>query len=137
MDEHEVERLAKAMGARAAEQLDVERLASAVVARLRADRAHAEGPKRAWRTGPLVLRLAAALAVLLTGGILVRGTLERNGSPPTAMLTAPILRDLSADELAEVFDSLAIEAPVHEGMAFGVENLDEAQLKELLRLMEG
>lgn len=136
MDEHQIERVAKAMGARAADRLDVDRVAAAVVARLRADRAYATRPKRVWWTAPVVLRLAAALAVLVTGGVLVRGVLE-NGSGPAAGMIAPILRDLSADELTEVFDSLAIEAPVHDGVAIGLESLNEAQLNELLRLLEG
>ena len=123
------------MGGRAADQLDVERVAAAVVARLHADLVTAARPKHVWWTAPAVLRLAAALAVLVTGGVLVRGALE-NGSEPAAAI-APILRDLSADELTEVFVSLSIEAPVHEGVAIGLESLNEAQLNELLRLMEG
>lgn len=83
-----------------------------------------------------MLRLAAAVAVLVTGGVLVREALE-NGSEPAAVMIAPILRDLSADELMEVFDSLGVEAPVHEGVAIGLESLNEAQLNELLRLLEG
>lgn len=84
----------------------------------------------------MALRLAAALAVLVTGGVLVRGALD-HGSETGAVVSAPILHDLSVDELAEVFDSLAIEAPVHDGVAIGLESLNEAQLNELLRLMEG
>jgi hypothetical protein len=135
MDEDRLERVAKTLGARAADRLDVERVAARVVARLRADGAQAARLRRAWWSAPAVLQLAAALAVLVTGGVLVRGALE-NGSEPAAVV-APILRDLSADELAEVFDSLSIEAPVHEGVAVGLESLNEAQLNELLRLMEG
>ncbi len=134
MDEHQLERVAKTLGARAADQLDVERVAAAVVARLRADRAETERPQRVWWTAPMVLRLAAALAVLVAGGVLVRGALENGSESP---MVAPILRDLSTDELTEVFDSLSVEAPVHDGVAIGLENLSEAQLKELLRLMEG
>jgi len=135
MDEHQIERVAKVLGDRAAERLDVERVAGAVVARLRADHAAVPRPARLWRRAPMVLRLAAALAVLVTGGVLVRGALE-NGAEPAAII-APILRDLSADELTEVFDSLGVEAPVHESVAVGLESLNEAQLRELLRLMEG
>ncbi len=137
MEDHELEELAKALGQRPAAQLDVERVAANVLARLRADRAEALRPKRAWWTAPMVLRLVAAVAVLVTGGVLVRGALDRGRSPAVAMVTAPILRGLSADELTEVFDSLAIEAPIHDGVAIGLESLNEAQLKELLRLLEG
>ena len=135
MDEHQIERLAKDLGAGAADRLDVEHVAAGVLARLRADRATAGRPARIWWGPPMVLRLAAALAVLVTGGVLVRGALE-NGSEPAALI-APILGDLSADELTEMFDSLGVEVPVHDGVAIGLESLNEAQLSELLRLMEG
>ncbi len=137
MEDHEIERMAREIGAWAADRLDVERVAAGVVARLRADRVAAEQPQRAWWAAPIVLRLAAAVAVLIGGGVLVRGVLEHHAPRPAAAVSAPMLRDLSADELIEVFDSLAIEAPVHEGLAVGLENLNEAQLQELLRLMEG
>ena len=135
MDEHQLERLATTLGARAADRLDVERVAAGVVARLRADRAEATRPKRVWWRAPMVLRLAAALAVLVTAGVLVPRALDNGAEPPVGI--SPILGDLSADELTEVFDSLSIEAPVHEGVAIGFESLNEAQLNELLRLMEG
>jgi len=135
MDEPWLERVAKVMGARAAARLDVERVAVGVVARLRADRAEATRRKRVWWRAPMVLRLAAALAVLVTAGVLVPGVLDHRPEP--AAVIAPILGDLSADELTEVFDSLSIEAPVHETVAVGFEDLNEAQLQELLRLMEG
>jgi hypothetical protein len=135
MDENRLEQVAKTLGTRAADRLDVERVTAGVVARLRADHAQTARPQRAWWSAPMALRLAAALAVLVTGGVLVRGALE-NGSESAAAI-APILRDLSAEELTEVFDSLSIEAPVHEGVAVGLESLNEAQLNELLRLMEG
>jgi hypothetical protein len=135
MEDHEIERLVRATGQQAADRLDVERVAARVVARLREDRAAARRPARAWWSSPRVLRLAAALAVLVTGGILVRGVWE-NGAEP-GLMVAPMLRDLSADELTEVYDSLGVEAPVHEGVAVGLESLSEAQLSELLRLMEG
>lgn len=122
------------MGARAADRLDVERLAATVVARLRADGGRAHSSKRVRWSAPPLLRLAAALAVLVAGGVLVRGAWERGSESP---MIAPMLRDLSTDELAEVFDSLSVEAPVHDGVAIGLENLNEAQLRELLRLMEG
>lgn len=134
MEDHEIEQLARAMGRHAGDHLDVERVAAGVVARLRADRPARRQPARAWWRPPLLLRLAAALAVLVTGGILVRGRLETRSEPAAVM---PALGDLSVDELTEVFDSLGLQAPVHEGVAVGLEDLNEAQLRELLRLMEG
>lgn len=135
MEEREIERVAREMGRNVADQLNVEQVAAGVVARLRADRALGPRPRRLWWAAPVALRLAAALAVLVTGGVLVRGALDR--SQPVAAVTDPVLRDLSADELTEVFDSLAVEAPIHEVVAVGLDNLTEEQLKELLLLLEG
>lgn len=136
MDDRDLEKLARALGQGAGDRLDVERVAAGLVARLRADRERAAQPQRAWWTGPMVLRLAAALAVLAVGGAVARGRLHRS-EPATAVVAVPALRDLTGDELIEVFDSLGVEAPVHEGLAAGLESLNEAQLKELLSLMEG
>ncbi len=135
MDQRNLEKLAKILGAGPAEQLNVERVAERVVARLRSDR---ERPRLWWST-PTVWRAAAAAALLVTGGVLVRHALERRPSEQVANAGTPVLRGLSTDELEEVFDSLALEAPVHEvaGGGGGLESLTEAQLKELLRMMEG
>lgn len=137
MEEHEIERLAGSLGDRAAERLDVERVAAGVVARLRAEREQARAPRRVWWTAPALLRLAAALAVLIAGGTVARVALHRPEAQPTAVVAVPMLRELTDDELIEVFDSLGVEAPVYEGLATGLESLNEAQLKELLSLMEG
>ena len=137
MEDREIERAVKDLGGHAAERLDVERVAAGVVARLRADRALGQAHRPAWWPTPMLLRLAAALVMLVGGGVLVRGALRHPTPQPTATATVPVLRDLTDDELIEVFDSLGVEAPVHDGLAAGLENLNEAQLKELLSLMEG
>lgn len=137
MEEHEIERVAESLGERAAERLDVERVAAGVVARLRADRAQAQAPRRVWWAPPTLLRLAAALVVLIAGGTVARVALHHPEAQSTAVVAVPMLRELTDDELIEVFDSLGVEAPVYEGLATGLESLNEAQLKELLRLMEG
>jgi hypothetical protein len=137
MEDHDMERVAKSLGAQAADRLDVERVTAGVLARLRADDAQARAPRRPWWAPPVLLRLAAALAVLVGGGILARGALRHPAAHSTAVVSVPILRELTNDELIEVFDSLGVETPVHEGLAVGLESLNEAQLKELLSLMEG
>jgi hypothetical protein len=137
MEDHELEQAAGRLGARAARRLDVERVATGVLARLRADQGKSRAPRHAWWTAPMLLRLAAALAILITGGILTRGALRHPAPPSSAVVSVPMLRQLTNDELIEVFDSLGVETPVHDGLAVGLENLNEAQLKELLSLMEG
>jgi hypothetical protein len=137
MEDHDIERVATSLGAHAADRLDVEQVAARVLARLRADSAQVRAPRRWWWAPRVLLRLAAALAVLIGGGILARGALRHPAPPPTAVVSVPILRELTNDELIEVFDSLGVETPVHEGLAVGLESLNEAQLKELLSLMEG
>jgi hypothetical protein len=137
MEDHELERVAASLGANAAERLDVERVAAGVVARLRTDQAQSQAPRHAWWTAPMLLRLAAALAILVTGGVLTREALRHTAARPSAVVPVPILRELTNDELIEVFDSLGVEAPVQEGLAVGLESLNETQLKELLSLMEG
>jgi hypothetical protein len=136
MEDHELERVAGSLGARAARRLDVERVAAGVLARLRAEQEESPLPRRTWWAAPMLLRLAAVLALLVTGGILTRGA-WRHAAPPSAVVSVPMLRELTNDELIEVFDSLAVETSVHDGLAVGLENLNEAQLKELLSLMEG
>jgi hypothetical protein len=137
MEDHDIERVARRLGARAGDRLDVERVAAGVAARLRQDGARVRSPRPSWWASPVALRLAAALAVLIGSGVLARGVLRHPAARPTTVVSVPILRELTNDELLEVFDSLGVETPVHEGLAGGLESLNEAQLKELLSLMEG
>lgn len=129
------EELARRLGDAAAERLDLGRVADGVVARLRADREPDRSIARIWWRRPAALRIAAALAVLLGGAVVFRSTLEQPES--TALVPAPVLRELSTDQLEEVFDSLGYEAPISEQVVIGLDDLDEGQLRELLRLMEG
>jgi hypothetical protein len=133
MNERDLESLAKRLGVESAERLDVDRVAERVVARLRADR---DRPP-IWASRSTLWRAAAAAALLVTAGVLARHTLQRGPSEQVANANVPVLGGLSTDELQEVFDSLALDAPVHEAVSGGLESLTEAQLKELLRLMEG
>lgn len=137
MEDREIERAVQRIGAEAAARLDVERVAAGVLARLRADRTERPGARPAWWTAPLLLRLAAVLVVLAAGGVALRGALHHPAATPAGIVAVPGLRELTDDELIEVFDSLGVEAPVHEGLAAGLESLNESQLKELLSLMEG
>jgi hypothetical protein len=136
MNEHEIEQFARGLGDRAAARLHVETVVSGVLQRLRAGGGLTRRGLFRGR-GATFLQIAAALAVLAGGGIVLRSALERGTATPTSAMPAPVLGGLSTDELEEMFDSLAVEAPVHEFAAGGLESLNEAQLTELLQQMEG
>ena len=78
--------------------------------------------------------MAAAVAILAGAGLVTRAVLLER--PPTAALMAPWLSELSAEELHEVLDSMAFEAPVPRDLAVGLTDLTETQLRELLAQME-
>jgi len=143
VNDHDVrdERLqaqARRLGAQAAERLDVERTAAAVVQRLR------EPPATTavrWAR-PTWLRIAAAVVLLLGGGVVYRGT--RVAGPATAVAGWEGLTGLSSDQLRALIQSL--DEPVRriaeeEGLASaqeaGLEDLSAGQLRELLRSLEG
>ncbi len=133
MEEPQLEKLAKRLGARAAENLDVEKAAQGVLQRLRTE------PPRVvwWRRMPRLQSVAAAAVIVLTAGIvtvsqIVTGSGELADPPPLAELQA-----LTSDELEQVFDSLIVDAPVYEYTGFGLQDLNEGQLQELLNRMEG
>ncbi len=141
LSEQDIERLARGLGREAAGRLDVERVAARVVARLRAPAPAAERRLSwVWWRAPLLLRLAAALAVIVGGSLTLRSAFwsaSREPAPRGAVASVPWLTDLSAEELVEVFDSLAVDAPVYPGVAAGLQALDETELRELLRRLEG
>ena len=127
MNESELERIAARLGDRAAARLDVDRTAEAVVARLRTPRAvH-------WWGSPALLRLAAAIALTIGGGMFAYRTTSRS-----VELAAPVLlQALSSRELEEVLDSLSFDTRPPENAAVGLPDLNDEQLRDLLRRMEG
>ena len=131
MDEKQLTEIASRLGSGAAERLDVDGVARRVVAELR------ESPARVawWHITP-VLRAAAVVAMLVSGGVIVnRLGNDAIGRPG---LAAPVgLEDFSATELAEVLDSLDQITPVYQLAPASLDDLDETQLQELLAAMEG
>lgn len=134
-DDRRLRDVARGLGAAAAERVDVERVAAGVVARLRDDRNAGGSRERPWWRRPALLRIAAAVALLVGGGLVAREVLDRR--EPGLGATLPALVELSTTELEEISDSLSFETPLHESVAVGLEDLTEEQLRELLRLMEG
>lgn len=131
MHDRDIERMATDLGRRAGDDLDVERVAATVVGRLRA----AGGPAHPTPWGRW-LALAASLAVAAGTGYLTFGT---PGAPPPApaAIGSPVLDALTATELGEVLDSLILDAPLAQWAGATLNDLDAAQLAELLTILEG
>ena len=135
-----LQELAQRLGTRAAERLDVERAAQAVVARLREERRAPLRGTWTWRR-PAWLKIAAALVVVVGAGVVARGVW-----PARPGVTLPVetvdLSDMSAPQLRELLRS--VEQPGDEGGAaepvwsqdVGLEDLSPAQLRALLASME-
>lgn len=131
-DDGALRALARRLGAGAAERLDVERTAATVVQRLREQ----PGTRRAW------LRIAAAVAVLLGGGFVLRQVLTGSDAPgQTAYFVADDIVDLTPEELREVLaainDTTELEMPVPDALGGSLEQLDAQQLRAVLRTLEG
>lgn len=129
MNEEKLIEAARQLGARAAERIDVEATARAVVERLRA-----QPVRRTTWVRTTWLRVAAALAIVVGGGFVVKSLVP---SPQSAVpsLIADDLRDLSTDELRSLltsFDQIIEESAVPDSTA-DLPELDAQQLRQLLR----
>ena len=130
MNEHDIERVAAELGS--AINIDVEGTAQRVVAELRMGTPHVP-----WWRGTAALRAAAAVAVLVTGGVLVDRAFD-DSAPGNAAIALPVgLEELSTTDLTEVLDSLDLFTPASEFVPLSFNELDEEQLRELLAAMEG
>jgi hypothetical protein len=134
--------LAKAMGAldaraaRAAARVDAERVAARVLERLRSE-PDVVGPLRPWR----VLRIAAALALLVTGGVVVRRVMRDDAvTVVRAALPVDVPESLSTRQVEAVFEAVAAvpsdTAVIMTSAAVSVEDLNEAELRALLQAMQ-
>jgi hypothetical protein len=132
MDERELERLAPELGARAAAGVDPVATGRRVEHRLRAEPVRVE-----WWRRPGLLAAAAVLLVLAGGLLAGRGFLGQAGGSDVELPTPIELVELGTSELAEVLDSLTYEAPVSDLLPPTLANLDEPQLEQLLRSLEG
>jgi hypothetical protein len=122
-----------ARAARAASGVDAGRVADRVLARLRTEPVEAAAPR--WRTA---LRLAAAIAVLATGTVVVRVLTE--GARPAAVAALPMdLPDsLSSAQAAALIEAVAAgsDSAGITAAAITVDDLDEAELRALLQAMQ-
>lgn len=125
------------LGQAAAGKVDVDRMAVAVVERLRSDASRATG--RAWGSiRPTWLRMAAAVLVLAGGGLVVR----QMGGPTTAHgahFVTDDLTDLSADQLQDMLSTLdeTLELGSTTLPEADLDDLDAQQLQAVLRSLEG
>ena len=139
--DEELRHAAQRLGAAAADRLDVERTAQAVVARLRAGDAPAR-PPISWMQ-PAWMRAAAGVVLILGAGLLVYWRLHQppqtGDVPSVAVASAGEFEDVTSGQLREVLDGLdktvEMTPTVHAGEA-GVEDLSEPQLQSLLKTME-
>ena len=125
--------LAQLLGAEAAERLDVERTAQAVVRRLR------DQPRAVRiRLLPAWLSLAATIVVVLGGGLVWR-SLRPNGSAPVLAPAGLDLNNLSADELREVLSTVdqPLDVEPTGSTETGLDDLTPRELRNLLRALEG
>jgi hypothetical protein len=134
-DDARLEGLAKQLGRKAGDRLNVEATARKVVERLR------EQPVRrvAW-VQQTWLRIAAALVIVLGGAVAVRRNLVRSDAAHTAHLVADDLSDLSAEELRDVlgsFDQLIGDSMAVPEGSTDLHELDAQQLRAVLRSLEG
>jgi hypothetical protein len=130
----ELERLAGRLGMKAAERLDVERTAAAVLERLRADRA----ARRPWYIQPTWLRAAALVVLMVGAGLVVRGRWF-SGPAHSGHYVREELQDLSADQLREVLGSLdqTLNDAAVEPADDDFSDLTTEQLQALLQSLEG
>ncbi len=133
-EDPELERLARGLGAAAAERLDLDRTVQGVLGRLKSARVE----ERPLWAQPRVLRIAAAVIVLIGGGFAARALLQPSPAPVAAARGGSEVDDLSADQLSQLLPALdsagdAADAP-DEG---GIEGLSATELRRLLAAMRG
>jgi hypothetical protein len=131
-EEHELEALAKQLGDREAEGIDAERVATAVLARLKTEPAVAH-----WWRRPVLRQVAAAAVLVLAVGLFVARPGTRQPPSPGEVPLVVSLDELAPPELAEIIDSLAVDAPVSEFVPASLEDLSARQLELLLENLEG
>lgn len=137
MNEDRLNQVARQLGARAAERLDVAETARKVVTRLREEPAQPAGVVWIHQTW---VRIAATVVVLIGGGVAL-GVFPPGFRPSThaAHLVADDLNDLSTDELQDMlssFDEIVTDS-VAVPESSDLRELDARDLRAVLRDLEG
>ena len=138
MDDAKLEELARRLGAGAAERLNVERVAGAVVERLRNESKIVRRGPSPWWMQPRWLRAAAVVVLMVGVGLVVRVRMQ-SGSRQSAHYIAEELQDLSTSQLREVLGTLneTLEAASPPSSDDDLNDLTTEQLQALLRSLEG
>ncbi len=134
-EDRELHDAARRLGGRAADRLDVEATARAVVERLREPAA-----TRPASLPPAWLRIAAAVVILVGGATLGRRLLvDPTGGHAMAHFVTDDLTDLSAEQLREVLTTLdeTLDAGSTALPETDLDDLDAQQLRTVLRSLEG
>ena len=139
LHDDKLQEVARRLGARAAERLDVERTAAAVVARLRTEpRAEVRvlgGIRPAW------LRIAAVLLLVVGAGVVALNVRSPQLTTPVPSASAGgELSELSGDELRVVLEALGEPGGEPQAVSpqdVGLEDLSAPQLRALLESLEG
>lgn len=135
MNDPDLRELAQRAGAPASRRLNTDRVVERVLGRLR-DEGAREAVVRPPSFRTRWLRIAAAIVLMVTGGVVARHVLTTDATQ--ARFAVPLAwEELDADEWGEVLDSLTYHAPVHDYIATTtLYDLTEEQLRELLSQME-
>jgi hypothetical protein len=137
LQDAELRALAQRLGTEAADRLDPDSTARAVVRRLR------DQPGAVDRTPPLRtwLSLAAAVVLLLGAGLVWRnGRRQNESASATALAPAGLdLNSLTADQLREVLSTVdqPLDVDPNGSAETGLDDLTPRELRSLLRSLEG
>ena len=141
LHDDKLQEVARRLGARAADRLDVERTAQAVVERLRTE-PRADVRVLGW-IQPAWLRIAAVLLLLVGAGVVALNV--RGPQLTTSPLLPPAsaggeLSELSGNELRIVLAALEEPSAERQGVSpqdVGLEDLSALELRALLESLEG
>lgn len=136
LQDAELRRLAERLGEQAADRLDVERTAGAVLQRLRNEASRKHSIPH-WWSQPSWLRVAAAVVLMAGAGVVLRLQFGPRHPPH---YVADDLRDLSTDQLREVLgtlDQTLAEPASIEPTDDDLNGLTTEQLERLLQTLEG
>jgi len=139
LHDDKLQEAARRLGARAAERLDVERTAQAVVERLRTE-PRADVRVLGW-IQPAWLRIAAVLVLVVGAGVValnVRVPLFTTPVPPAT--ASGELSELSGDELRAVLEAVGQPGGEQQEVSpqdLSLEDLSAPQLRALLESLEG
>jgi hypothetical protein len=130
-----LQEVARRLGARAADRLDVERTAQAVVARLRTE-PRADVRVLGW-IRPAWLRIAALLVIVVGAGVVVRSLWHKQPTATALVAAAGAeLNDLSAEQLRQVLEAVGQPGEEYEAVSSQDVSLDDLSALELRALLE-